>query len=226
MTPEMNNVVRVTPSEKIRFRCTLCGACCRHVKQTVPLDSLDVFRITKHLRDIGLDIFCTDQFLAEFAEPELLNECGYFVYFLKSVGEQESCIFLNENRCAIQDAKPRACRLYPFMVEPNESGGFRYLYSTERMHHFRGPVIETRTWMKKYFSSEDRAFMQADFANARPIATLLRKIPEHQKAEALLHFHRLLYSEFDLDEPFMAQYQRNQAKLLTILMSMAEKNNQ
>ena len=43
-----------------------------------------------------------------------------------------ACIFLKDNRCSVQEAKPLACRLYPFMVDPNEFGGFRYLYSKGR----------------------------------------------------------------------------------------------
>ena len=163
-----------------------------------------------------------DQFLSEFAEPELLDECGYFVYFLKSVGEDDTCIFLNGNRCSVQTAKPLACRLYPFMVDPSESGNYRYLYSREREHHFCGPVVETRNWMKKYFPQESRAFLQTEYAKAGQIASLLRKIPKERKTEALLHFHRLRYSELDLDQPFLEQFTRNQEKLLAILSRMAD----
>ena len=219
---EQKYAVRVTPSDKIRFRCTLCGACCRNVKETVPVDCKDAFYLTKHLRDLGMDIYCVDQFLEQYAEPALLDDCGFFVYFLKSVGEDNACIFLKDNRCSVQEAKPLACRLYPFMVDPNGSGSFSYLYSTERPHHFCGPVVETRSWMKKHFSQESRTFMQAEYTQAGPIAALLRRIPEHRKTEAVLHFHRLRYSELDLDKPFLEQYQRNQMKLLAIHSRMAE----
>ena len=219
---EQKYAVRVTPSDKIRFRCTLCGACCRNVKETVPVDCKDTFYLTKYLRNLGMDIYCVDQFLEQYAEPALLDECGFFVYFLKSVGEDNACIFLKDNRCSVQEAKPLACRLYPFMVDPNGSGSFSYLYSTERIHHFRGAVVETRSWMKKHFSQESRTFMQAEYTQAGPIAAFLRRIPEHRKTEAVLHFHRLRYSELDLDKPFLEQYQRNQMKLLAILSRMAE----
>ena len=222
MEPEMKNAVRVTPSTKIRFKCTGCGDCCRHVKETVPVDSQDAFYLTKHLRDLGMDIYCVDQFLEQYAEPALLDECGFFVYFLKSVGKDNACIFLKDNRCSVQEVKPLVCKLYPFMVDPNESGNFRYLYSRERTHHFHGPAVKTRSWMKKNFPQESRAFMQAEYTQAGPIAAQLRNIPEHRKTEALLHFHRLRYSELDLDKPFLEQFQRNQEKLIEILSRMAD----
>lgn len=222
MECELPNSVRVTPSTRIRFKCTGCGECCRHVKATVPVDTQDVFRLTRYLCDKGEEIYCMDQFLDQYTDPALLNECGFFVFFLKSVGENETCILLKDSRCAVHAAKPLACRLYPYMVEPNESGECRYLYSREREHHFRGPVIETRSWMKKYFPKEDRTFLQEDYSRSGAIAMLLRRIPNDRKTEALFHFYRLRYSEYDLDKPFLEQFRDNQEKLVKILSGMTD----
>lgn len=38
------------------------------------MNSLDVFYLTKYLRDTGLDICCTDEFLAQFATIALLDD--------------------------------------------------------------------------------------------------------------------------------------------------------
>lgn len=222
MEEELRNAVFVTPSTKIRFKCVGCAECCRHVKESVPLSCQDAFYLAKHLRDIGMDIYCIDQVLNEYAVPVLLDDCGYFVYFLRSVGKDDSCIFLKDNRCSVQKAKPLACRLYPFMVDPTGSGGFRYLYSREREHHFRGPLVEAKSWMKRYLPQESRCFLQAEYAEAGLMGQYLKMIPENRKAEALLHFLRLRYSEYDLDQPFLEQFLRNQTKLLAILARMAE----
>ena len=108
------------------------------------------------------------------------------------------------------------------MVDPTGAGGFRFLYSREREHHFRGPLVETKNWMKKNFSQESRAFTQEEYATAGSIGQYLRMIPENRKTEALMHFLRLRYSEYDLDLPFLEQFRRNQEKLLAILFRMAE----
>ena len=81
MESELNNAVFVTPSTKIRFKCTGCGECCRHVKESVPISCQDAFYLTKYLRDTGADIYCIDQFLSEYATSELLDDCGFFVYY-------------------------------------------------------------------------------------------------------------------------------------------------
>ena len=216
--------VGITPSSRVRFRCQGCGKCCLRVKEGVPVDSQDVFRMAKYLRDKGEDILCPDDFLARYAEPVLLDECGYFVYMLKTVGEENACIFLKDNRCTIHDENPRACRLYPFVVNPDPRGLHSYLLSREYPHHFTGPVVQTKSWMKKRFPKEDRLFLQTDFGGAKDIAELLRKIPERNRTQAVMHFLRLKYSEYDLDQPFLDQYRRNQDKLLAILNRMAEEN--
>ena len=216
--------VGITPSSRVRFRCQGCGKCCLRVKEGVPVDSQDVFRMTKYLRDHGEDILCTDDFLARYAEPVLLDECGYFVYMLKTVGEENACIFLKDNRCTIHDENPRACRLYPFVVNPDPRGLHSYLLSREYPHHFTGPVVQTKSWMKKRFPKEDRLFLQTDFGGAKTLADLLRKIPERNRTQAVMHFLRLQYSEYDLDQPFLDQYRRNQDKLIAILNRMAEEN--
>ena len=76
------NLVRLSPKEQVPFRCIGCGECCRHVHMQVPVETLDAFRIVKHLQQQGEDIECMDDFWERYTEPALLNECGFFVYFL------------------------------------------------------------------------------------------------------------------------------------------------
>ena len=216
--------VGITPSARVKFRCQRCGKCCLRVKEGVPVDSQDTFRMAKYLRDHGEEILCTDDFLARYAEPVLLDECGYFVYMLKTVGKENACIFLKDNRCSIHDENPRACRLYPFVVNPDPRGLHSYLLSREYPHHFTGPVVQTKSWMKKRFPKEDRQFLQTDFGEAKPIADLLRRLPEGKRTQALLYFHQMKYSDFDLDQPFLEQYRRNHDKLVAMLNRMAEEN--
>jgi hypothetical protein len=75
--------------------------------------------------------------------------------------------------------------------------------------------------MKKHFPKEDRVFLQADYSRAPLIVSLLKRIPEERRTTAAIHFHRFLYSAYDLDKPFLEQYLRNQEKLLEVLSGMA-----
>lgn len=203
------NLVRLSPKEQVPFRCIGCGACCKHVHMQVPVETLDAFRIVKHLQQQGEDIECMDDFWERYTEPALLNECGFFVYFLKTQGPEEACIFLQDNRCRIHTVNPRACRIYPLVVDPKENGRYEYLVSYERKQHFKGPKVHVKTWMKKRFGEEDRAFLTADFGSAKELAQLLRQIPDKRKKRALMCFHWAKYGNFDTGKPFLPQYERN-----------------
>ncbi len=97
----MTKMVPVNLSDRFPFKCRMCGACCRHVRESVPLESLDAFRLAKHLRDKGENVSCVEKVLAAYAEPVLLSENGYTVFMLKTVGADDACIFLKDNRCTI-----------------------------------------------------------------------------------------------------------------------------
>lgn len=158
------NVKPVSPSQQVDFRCIRCGACCRHLREGVPLNTLDAFRLAKHLRAQGEKIDCLDSVFARFAEPVPLHESGYFVYMLKTAGPDDACIFLQNNRCTIQPAKPSACRLYPFAVEPRGDGLYTYLLSMEKPHHFKGGQVQARRWMNQNFSKEADRFWRWTWA--------------------------------------------------------------
>ena len=113
------------------------------------------------------------------------------------------------NRCRIHTVNPRACRIYPLVVDPKENGRYEYLVSYERKQHFKGPKVHVKTWMKKRFGEEDRAFLTADFGSAKELAQLLRQIPDKRKKRALMCFHWAKYGNFDTGKPFLPQYERN-----------------
>ena len=188
----------------------------------VPVETLDAFRIVKHLQQQGEDIEFMDDFWERYTEPALLNECGFFVYFLKTQGPEEACIFLQDNRCRIHTVNPRACRIYPLVVDPKENGRYEYLVSYERKQHFKGPKVHVKTWMKKRFGEEDRAFLTADFGSAKELAQLLRQIPDKRKKRALMCFHWAKYGNFDTGKPFLPQYERNLKVLREYLKELTE----
>lgn len=221
MREEELKFLAVSPKEHIRFKCIGCGACCKNIYLSVPIETLDAFRIAKYLRNMGHKIETMDDFWQQYGEPALLDECGYFVYFLKTKGDQRACVFLEDDRCAIHAVNPRACRLYPFTAEPDTG---QYLVTREREHHFIGTAIKVKSWMNQRYSEEDRAFVRLDYGVARDIAKLLREIPEQDKARAIMLFQFYKYSAYDLDKPFLIQFEDNQNELLNSLSQLINKS--
>ena len=216
-------MVPVSPKEHFAFECSLCGACCRHVKESVPLEGLDAFRLARYLRDKGEPIQCMDDVLAKYAIPVLLHESGYMVFMLSTVGSDDACIFLKDNKCTIHAAKPRACRTYPISVGPAMTGGYEAYLSMEQPHHFKGPQQSVKKWIQKRCSQQDYDFWETDVGSVQEIARLLEKLPLERKKGALLHFLRYKYSDFDLDKSFTEQFRSNNQKLLEVLRGLVQK---
>lgn len=219
-------MVPVAASDHFPFRCERCGVCCRHVKQSVPLETLDAFRLARYLRDRGEPIRCIDDVLTKYTEPVLLHESGYTVFMLKVVGSDDACIFLKDNRCTIHEVNPRACRTYPLSVGPDSYGGCKQYLSMEQLHHFHGPQMSVKKWVQKRCSSQDREFWEIDVGSARELAQLLERVPQEKKARAILLFLLYRYSDFDLDKSFIPQFRDNTEKLLKALQTIAEERNQ
>ncbi len=216
-------MVPVSPKEHFAFQCRQCGACCRHVKESVPMESLDAFRLARYLRDKGEPIQCKDDVLAKYSIPVLLHESGYMVFMLSTVGPDDACIFLKDNKCTIHAAKPRACRTYPISVGPAMTGGYEAYLSMEQPHHFNGPQQSVKKWIQKRCSQQDYDFWETDVGSAQEIARLLEKLPLERKKGALLHFLRYKYSDFDLDKSFTEQFRSNNQKLLEVLRGLVQK---
>ena len=219
-------MVPAAASDHFPFQCRRCGACCRHVRQSVPLETLDAFRLARYLRDRGEPIRCIDDVLAKYTEPILLHESGYTVFMLKVVGPENACIFLKDNRCIIHEVNPRACRTYPISVGPDGHGGCEQYLSMEQPQHFHGPQMSVKKWVQKRCSSQDREFWEIDVSSARELAQLLGKVPQEQKARAMLLFLLYRYSDFDLEKAFIPQFRSNTEKLLEALQAITEERNQ
>ena len=107
--------VSVRAKEFVSYHCSCCGHCCRHIENCVMVESLDAYRMAKHLRNQHCGISSTDDVLLRYCEPMPLTDEAYPIYVLKTVGADATCIFLRENQCSIYAARPRilntACAL-------------------------------------------------------------------------------------------------------------------
>lgn len=213
----MKNAEIVIPSQKMRFHCTRCGECCRHVKESVPVDSLDIFRITRYLQGRVKGVSHTDDILMRYVTPVLLHESGYFVFMLNVAGEDDACVFLKYNTCMIHEVKPRACRTFPVEAGPGEHGTMEYMLYKKWTHHFKGPQTTIKRWADRYLSKTDRDFIMEDIQAAVQIVSLMKEIPEEQKERAKVWIMMYLYSNYNLNRSFMEQYRSNVKSLLHAL---------
>lgn len=212
------NVKPLGKREQFTFKCTRCGDCCRGIKESVMLESLDAYRLARLLRQTDSSIQMMDDMLLKYANPVPLTDNGFPIYVLKTLGEDDTCIFLKDNKCSVYSSRPRTCRLYPITVGPGEQyGSFEYLLCREKPHHFVGGTVRTKDWLRENFKREDQEYVVAEYMAVTELGRLMKKVSEHDQPSAIVAMLFARYYDFDLDAPFMPQYHRNMKRLLNEL---------
>lgn len=87
------------------FNCTRCGHCCKD-EGYVFFTEREVFLAS---RALGMK---KEDFIASYLKKEMFMD-EYFHYVKKN----SACVFLVDNLCTIQDAKPKQCSTFPYWDE-------------------------------------------------------------------------------------------------------------
>ncbi|WP_461866473.1 YkgJ family cysteine cluster protein [Thermococcus sp.] len=99
--------LEIKANSSFKFKCIEnCGKCCMELD--IPLRDEDIARI----EELGYNAW-------EFVDYEKMFYRGdkFLGYALKKRPFDNACIFLDENKkCKIYPYRPRACRLYPFIL--------------------------------------------------------------------------------------------------------------
>ena len=209
------NILPVRTQDIINFHCQQCGRCCRHVKDSVMATPQDAFHLARFFSAKGRPYADILELYTQFCEPIVLTEEGYSIFVLKSKGPEDACIFLEGNRCTVYGAHPYTCRLYPFTVEYGHNDrSFAYFLCTELPHHWTGGRIHVGNWLRDHFTREDKEYIKAETAFIPLLGEAIRSLPEGKRDRlvSLMVYH--LYSGYDLDQPFLPQYQAHTKRLL------------
>ena len=106
--------------EAFSFACNGCGNCCRG-REDIVLSGFDLWRIAARLRlppRIVAHGYCRES-IGQVSRLPVLRLAP-----LKA--QHNNCPFLTENHCAIHDAEPLVCALYPLAQEISGEGAVSY----------------------------------------------------------------------------------------------------
>ena len=214
---DLTEVRAVALNEKVPFHCRLCGECCRHVKDSVMLEPIDVYRLTRHLREQGEPVSGIEDVLENYAHASWLED-RFPIFLLNTVGSMDVCIFLKEGRGSIYEARPHVCRVYPFSVAPGERGrDFRYFLCMEKSHHFADGMVTVKNWLSENFVRETKEALKADYDALPILGRNILAMGEEEFQSQLFQFLYYRYYNYELDKPFLPQFLSNleQLKKLT-----------
>ncbi len=165
--------VRLSLESRFTFRChkdvSCFTRCCRGIN--IILTPYDIILLKKRL-DLP-----SDQFLALYTTPQLLEKTGLPLVLLKLLDdEQKSCPFVREDGCLVYADRPTACRYYPVGVaslshkEGADDEGFYFMIEEP---HCRG-FEEDKDWTIKEWR-RDQGVDTHDEINASWTDLVVRK---------------------------------------------------
>ena len=188
------------------FACSGCGDCCRG-REDIVLSGFDLWRIAARLRlppQIVAHGYCRASIGAVSHLPVLR---------LAPVKEnRNNCPFLTGNHCAIHDAEPLVCALYPLAQEISREGQVSYFLQPTGCG---GQVIEARVedYLARY------AVPAREQTDVRWAQTCMELEDVVEQAEAQLSpvlvrrmqakLWQALYFGYDPAQPFLPQLERN-----------------
>ena len=213
---EFKNSKKVELTDRVRFRCVRCAECCRNVEGIVVIEVKDAYYLAKYLN------ITVAEFYNNYTRMFLLEDTGFPIFTLETVGKENSCIFLSKKRCSVQEVKPRTCKMYPFWICPDDNGGFQYNLSTERRHHPKGSLIRVKDWMRENLSAEDAEYLTEDTRALMEIAPLFNILHKRLDCRETVMSKILLIRHFmyETDQPFYEQFCRNNRLLKRELQNM------
>lgn len=202
----------------VDFHCTRCNQCCRHIANSVLVEPIDAFYITKHLIRQGEALQDTIEFYNQYCVPMPVEGVSFPMFLLNTTGDDDACIFLKGNCCSIYEVRPRTCRLYPFAVDYGRNGrSFEYLLCTEKPHHLCGGRTSVNQWMQENLSREYKEFLIHSHTFLQEAGGLLLHM-SREKQESLLSMFLFLYDTgYDFDQPFLPQHKSRTTRILDIL---------
>ncbi len=96
MDDQKTMVVSVHAKDCVDYQCRRCGQCCRHIKDSLMVESLDAYRLANYLRGCDPNICTIDDVLTRYCKPMPLTQECFPIFMLKTTGPDDSCIFLKD----------------------------------------------------------------------------------------------------------------------------------
>ena len=188
------------------FACNGCGDCCRG-REDIVLSGFDLWRIAARLR-------LPPQIVARgYCRASIGTVSHLPVLRLAPVKEnRNNCPFLTGDHCAIHDAEPLVCALYPLAQEISRKGQVSYFLQPTGCG---GQVIEAR--VEDYLARYDvPAREQTDVRWAQTCMTLEDTVEQvgAQLSPVLVRrmqdkLWQALYFGYDYAAPFLPQLEKN-----------------
>ena len=202
--------------DTFQFGCKRCGKCCKH-REDILISAFDLYRIGKYLLRTPAEV------IERYCEAYLGSSSHVFVVRTKPTPPDDTCPFQCGKKCSIHQAKPLICAMYPL--------GRAYSSDQEGPIYFLRPEINcgkmdqtttVRQWIGEFAEHE------AEIAGKRWSDTIgvisaaclkaWSNLNPGQREKLEDAQQELLYLSYDVEQPFLPQFEANIAKLMLLII--------
>lgn len=210
--------------DKFRFGCIQCGKCCIN-REDIVLSAKDVYRISKKLR------MEPHEMISEYGELYVGRDSRAPIARLLPRGSVRRCRFLENRKCAIHDAKPAVCAMYPigrFIEVEKQAGGTACRKETKTQYvlnttgcNDKAETYTVRQWLEMFDIPVEDAFFIMWQEAIIETSLRMKKYEAKYKKEIIEGVWNvifiLLYLDYDMEEEFMPQFEENLGKVMLLL---------
>lgn len=185
--------------------CVGCSACCHDMGNSIVLDPMDVWQMTKA---VGKS---PEELAAAVLEFHMVD--GLILPNVKMSGEGNACVFLNtEGRCSIHKFRPGICRMFP-LGRYYEERSFYYFLQVHECPK-RKSKIKVEKWLGISDIRKYEAYISEWHYFLKDVETGLLEYGEEERRQMSLYLLRQFYLKpYPADEFYETFWKRlDQAK--------------
>lgn len=210
--------LKIGLDDTFSFGCTMCGKCCIN-REDILLNPKDVYNIAKKLSITPTEV------LNEYCDAYIGEDSRMPIVRLRPRGIVKHCPFLKELKCSIHGAKPTVCATYPIgrclINEENKSESFKL---EDIIYILNDPGCgdnsekhTVREWLEGFNISLDDEFFIKWHETVLTTSDILRELEKRTELDTMHTIWNIallmLYLDYNTEEEFMPQYERNREKL-------------
>ena len=121
--------------------CAGCSSCCQTMADTIILDPMDIYLLTRRLDTSAADL------LSRFQVLELGVVDGIILPHIRMDDTSGRCPLLTDaGRCSVHDSRPGFCRLFP-LGRYYENRSFRYFLQVNECRRTNRSKVKVRKWI-------------------------------------------------------------------------------
>lgn len=200
--------------------CHGCFACCQKMGQSIVLDPLDIYRLTKHLN------VRFEQLLADKIELNVVD--GLILPNLKMSGIEERCAFLNEEgRCSIHQFRPGICRLFPLGRYYN-NGSFQYFLQIHECKKENRTKVKVKKWIDTPDLKQNEKYILEwhDFVIELQEQLMEMTDESYSKKINLFVLQSFFVEPYDMQTDFYIQFGNRLAKTKAVIQQLQKGQKQ